>query len=311
VRNEAAYVGTTIAEVVDAAARSPFEPEVIVVDDGSNDDTSAIAAQAGAHVIRQENRGRLEARRAGLAAADGDFVLFLDSRVSIERDALAFVAESLSLGEVWNGHAITETAGNPYGRFWDVVSAVAFARYLDAPETTSFGPDEFDAFPKGTTCFFAPRQLLVDAFQAVQTRYADPRYANDDTPLIRWIAGRRRIWISPRFACFYRPRRSLKGFVRHAFHRGIVFLDGHGRRDSRYLPVVLAFYPVSAALVLLAVWWPLSVLLVAALVAVLAALAAMRKRVPAAHVFSFALLAPVYAVAHGLGMWRALALRRR
>jgi len=311
VYNEAAHIGTTIAEVVDAAARSPFDVEVIAVDDGSNDGTSVIAAEAGARVIRQANRGRLEARRAGLTAAQGDYVLFLDARVSIERDALAFVAENLSLGDVWNGHAITATAGNPYGRFWDVVSRLAFARYLDAPETMSFGLDDFDAFPKGTTCFFAPRQLLLDGFEAVQTRYADPRHANDDTPLIRWIAGRRRIWISPRFACLYRPRSSLRGFVRHAFHRGIVFVDGHGRRDSRYLPAVIAFYPVSAALIGLTVWWPPTVPVAAALVVLLAGLAAARKHVPAAHVLSFSLLAPVYAVSHGVGMWRALALRRR
>jgi hypothetical protein len=90
-----------------------------------------------------------------------------------------------------------------------------------------------------------------------------------------------------------------------------VFLDGHGRRDSRYLPVVLAFYPVSASLVVLAIWRPATVLVVVALVALLAGLAAARKRLPAAHVLSFAALAPVYAVAHGLGMWRALVLRRR
>jgi len=311
VLNEAARVGATVAEAFDAAGRAGFETEVLVVDDGSTDDSGAAAAAAGAQVIRQANKGRLEARRAGLAAATGDLVLFLDSRVRIEPGGLAFVAEHLSLGSVWNGHAVTEAAGNPYGRFWDVVSALAFARYLDDPRTTSFGTDDFDAFPKGTTCFLAPRDLLDQAFDAVETRYADPRYANDDTPLIRWIAARTPIWISPGFACLYRPRRSLQGFVRHAFHRGIVFLDGHGRRESRYRPVVVAFYPLSAGFVAATAVWPPTVVVVGGAVAGAAALAAVRKHRPAADVRAFATLAPLYAVAHGLGMWRALSASGR
>jgi glycosyltransferase involved in cell wall biosynthesis len=309
--DEAAHIGATVVEVRAAAERAGFDPELLVVDDGSTDGSGSAAAGAGARVIRQPNRGRLEARRAGLAAATGDLVLFLDSRVRIEPDALSFVAENLTLGNVWNGHAVTDATGNPYGRFWNVVSALAFARYLDDPRTTSFGVDDFDSFPKGTTCFLAPRELLVEAFAAFETRYADPRHANDDTPLIRWIAARSPIWISPGFACLYRPRRSLPGFVRHAFHRGIVFLDGHGRRESRYRPVVVAFYPVSAGMVVAAVRWRPTVAVVGGAVAGAAALAAVRKRRPPADVVSFAALAPLYALSHGLGMWRALALRRR
>ena len=284
---------------------------MIVVDDGSTDATAALAEGAGARLVRQPNRGRFEARRAGLAAASAEYVLFLDARVRLEQGALAFVADHLAESRVWNGHAVTEIESNPFGRFWDVVSALAFARYLDSPATTSFGLEEFDSFPKGTTCFFAPKELLVEAFASFESRYADTRHANDDTPLIRWIAARERIWISPHFACLYRPRRSLRAFVRHAFHRGVVFLDGHGRRESRYRPVVLAFYPVSGSMVVVAFYWPPAIALIGGLVATLAAIAAVRKRRPARDVISFAVLAPVYALAHGLGMWRALTLPRR
>ena len=261
--------------------------------------------------MRRPNSGRFEARRVGLAAAKGDFVLFLDARVSIDVGALAFVAANLERGSVWNGHARIETVGNPYGRFWDVVAAAAFAQYFDDPRTTSFGVDEFDRFPTGTTCFFAPRRLLDEAFAAFESRYADTRNANDDTPLIRFIAGRERIWISPEFGCLYRPRTTLKGFVRHAYHRGIVFLDGHGRRESSYRHVVRTFYPACLVFAAAVVWQPL--VAPAALVVVVAAAAALavRKRRPVRDVTAFAALAPVYALGHGAGMWRALTLSRR
>lgn len=309
--NEARHLRQTVADAREAVARSPFDGEILVVDDGSSDAGAHVAEAAGARVIRQPNRGRFEARRVGLEAATGEYVLFLDSRVTLESGALLFVSQHLADGPVWNGHAVTEVAGNPYGHFWDVVSALAFARYLDDPRTTSFGPEEFDAFPTGTTCFFAPRSLLLAAFAAYETRYADSRHANDDTPLIRWIARRERIWISPGFACVYRPRRSFGAFVKHAFHRGVVFLDGHGRRESRYRPVVLAFYPASTAFAALAVWRPLVMPAAGLAVVAAAAAAAARKRRSAADVTAFAALAPVYLLAHGLGMWRALALPRR
>ena len=56
---------STIGQAVEqsfAQAREPLEIEVIVVDDGSKDDTAKVAESAGATVIRQENAGPAAAR---------------------------------------------------------------------------------------------------------------------------------------------------------------------------------------------------------------------------------------------------------
>ena len=55
--------------------------EVIVVDDGSTDETSEILEQFGDRICvqHQENRGPAAARNTGISAARGDFLLFLDS----------------------------------------------------------------------------------------------------------------------------------------------------------------------------------------------------------------------------------------
>jgi glycosyltransferase involved in cell wall biosynthesis len=53
--------------------------QVVVVDDGSTDDTAAIAERLGATVVRQQQRGPGAARNRGLQEAKGDFVAFLDA----------------------------------------------------------------------------------------------------------------------------------------------------------------------------------------------------------------------------------------
>lgn len=73
-RDEAA----TIADVV-SRARAVVD-EVIVVDDGSRDETSARARHAGAYVVRNHlGRGKGHALRTGVAAASGDVVVMLDA----------------------------------------------------------------------------------------------------------------------------------------------------------------------------------------------------------------------------------------
>ncbi len=54
--------------------------EIIVVDDGSTDDTQAILEKrTDIHYIRQDNRGLSDARNRGMEAASGAFLLFLDA----------------------------------------------------------------------------------------------------------------------------------------------------------------------------------------------------------------------------------------
>ena len=67
----------TIADIVARALK--HVDEVLVVDDGSIDDTSRMASLAGARVIRQENRGVFHASMKGLRSADGDVLVTLDA----------------------------------------------------------------------------------------------------------------------------------------------------------------------------------------------------------------------------------------
>ena len=76
------------------AASGSLDAEILVVDDGSTDRTSAIAAGAGARVLRlARNAGRGAAVRAGMAAAEGELILEMDADGSVDFEAIGrFVA---------------------------------------------------------------------------------------------------------------------------------------------------------------------------------------------------------------------------
>ena len=74
-KNEAAAIGAVVAGAVE---RYP-DAEIIVVDDGSTDDTAKVAQEAGARIVQHpESLGNGAAVKAGARAATGDIIAFMD-----------------------------------------------------------------------------------------------------------------------------------------------------------------------------------------------------------------------------------------
>jgi len=70
----------TIGHVVAAAHASELVDEVVVVNDGSADQTSQVAQVAGATVVEMGcNRGKGAALQTGLQSTDSEVILFLDA----------------------------------------------------------------------------------------------------------------------------------------------------------------------------------------------------------------------------------------
>ncbi len=93
--NAARWVATTLDS---ALAQTWARTEIIVVDDGSGDDSASIVARyanRGVKLITQPNRGASAARNTALVAANGEFIQFLDADDLIAPDKISLQMQRL------------------------------------------------------------------------------------------------------------------------------------------------------------------------------------------------------------------------
>lgn len=100
--NEAARIGATVAQAIAWLAAQPFSSELIVVDDGSDDETASRAEQAlqgaAGRVIRIPHGGKAAAVRAGMVAARGRQIAFSDADLATPLDFLTALRVALEQG---------------------------------------------------------------------------------------------------------------------------------------------------------------------------------------------------------------------
>jgi glycosyltransferase involved in cell wall biosynthesis len=85
----------TLERCLEALSKSALTPwECLVVDDGSDDDTSAVAERHGVRAIAlNKRRGPAHARNVGARQARGEVILFLDADVCIHPDVITRLEE--------------------------------------------------------------------------------------------------------------------------------------------------------------------------------------------------------------------------
>ncbi|MGE5362055.1 MAG: glycosyltransferase, partial [Bacteroidales bacterium] len=120
--NQAAYLAQAIES---ALAQQYRHVEVVVVDDGSDEDVAGVVARyAGVRYVRQRNRGVSAARNHGFSVSGGDYVVFLDSDDRLTSSALCDQLRELEANS-------------------DAVAAVGLSMLIDADG----GPLPFDQQP--------------------------------------------------------------------------------------------------------------------------------------------------------------------
>lgn len=83
--------------------------QVLVVDDGSDDDTAAIVEARGEtnlRLLREPHTGKGGAVRAGMLAADSDFILFADADLATPADQLPLLTDALATNDIALGSRV-------------------------------------------------------------------------------------------------------------------------------------------------------------------------------------------------------------
>ena len=111
--------GQFLGEAIESVYRQSYENvEIIVVDDGSTDDTSRISASFDrVRRVTQVNRGVAGARNSGLEASRGDYIVFLDADDRLLRNALQDGVNALRANRecafVYGHVTLISTSGSP------------------------------------------------------------------------------------------------------------------------------------------------------------------------------------------------------
>ncbi len=325
--NSSSWLPSTIEALALALARTSWNAEIIVVDDGSTDDSLATLESLRSslkyplRVISQENQGTFIAVWEGVRNAASDEVFILNSRLLVHEHAFAYVRDNRKDGEPtqpWNGHVVTDPAAPLIGQFWSVPTYVFWGEYLARPRPMVITPENFDRVPKGTGFFLVDKLLFEEACRVAWPE-GDAALTSDDTKLLRFIAEKSPIRLEPGFSGTYRPRANLRGFLSHAWHRGTLFVDsyaGTGRGRNAVL-VALAVLPLLAVplivtLAVLGQWWAIGIGVALLAVALLVPLViAAARRCPRRALVSYLLLVVPFGFAFTAGLLRGVVVHRR
>jgi glycosyltransferase involved in cell wall biosynthesis len=131
--------------VASVLAQHNASPEVIVVDDGSTDETAAIAERAGALVIRQENRGKGAAIRAAIPHIESEIVVIQDADMEYDPTEVPSLIEPIVRGNADVVFGSRLSGGRPQraylfwhmlgNRFLSLLTGVLFNTTLSDMET--------------------------------------------------------------------------------------------------------------------------------------------------------------------------------
>ena len=158
--NRAGLLAKAVESVL---AQSVLPDEVVIVDDGSTDNTRELCAQWPSPVryIHQENAGVAAARNRGIAEARGRYIAFLDSddvwRAEKLAAQLAVMRALPSVGWCTTGHEIIDLTGQPRS------DSDGFSSAFQVFKNLGIGPEDFFASDL--------RRTPVDAGNVTHTVY--------------------------------------------------------------------------------------------------------------------------------------------
>jgi len=223
--NEAAWLPANLDSIRTAAdhvrALSGVDVETIVVDNGSTDDTAAVARDRGATVVHEPVRSIGRARNTGARHASGEALVFVDADVHIPRTLLEVIPETMLDPRCVGGGVDTEHHPRRllvrlHLQAWRVLAAViplvqgatqfcrrsAFEEVGGYPEDVWIGED---------TDFYGRLRRLARKTRGTGRLIRAPRVRPSRRRFDNWPLWRTLVWTNPLFIALFRRWKAVWG----------------------------------------------------------------------------------------------------
>jgi glycosyltransferase involved in cell wall biosynthesis len=167
--NEAENIERCVHAALEVLSRNALRGEVLVVDNGSEDDSAALATAAGARVVHEPRRGYGSAYLAGFAAARGRYIVMADADLTYDFNEIPrFVAELDGGAELVMGDRMDNI--QPGAMTW-------LHRYVGNPILTGLLNLFFDTGVKDAHC--GMRALRRDVLPRLDLRTTGMEFASE------------------------------------------------------------------------------------------------------------------------------------
>jgi cellulose synthase/poly-beta-1,6-N-acetylglucosamine synthase-like glycosyltransferase len=197
--------------------------EVIVVDDGSNDDTHQIAAKHDCRSIRVPNGGLSKARNIGIEAARGEIVAFIDSDAYADADWLYYMVGAL------DEHKASAVGGPNLSPPQDAFTAQCVDQSPGNPTCVLVDNENAEHIPGCNMVF------RKDAFDIVGLFDAQHRAAGDDVDLCwRLLVAGQKIVYHPSAVVWHHRRSTIGGYLRQQKGYGVAEAHLQRRYPGRF-----------------------------------------------------------------------------
>jgi GT2 family glycosyltransferase len=184
--------------------------EVIVVDDGSKDDTAAIVRGFEVRLISTENRGLSAARNVGLEAATGEIVAYIDDDACPDPDWLLYLASAFRNSD----YAAIGGPNVPFPNDGFVANCVAHAP--GGPTHVLISDTEAEHIPG---CNMAFRKTCLEAVGGFDPQF---RIAGDDVDMC-WRLQKRgwKLGFAHSATVWHHCRNSVKTYLKQQWNYGV------------------------------------------------------------------------------------------